>query len=79
MLQSDEIEVWPENWEAYLLFDRIRTQWRVGAGGATGLDYNVLFHVMEKRKLEAEEWDEMLLCIQAIEEGALAAMHQPDE
>ena len=47
--------------------------------GPTGLDYNVLFHVMEKRKLEAEEWDEMLLCIQAIEEGALAAMHQPDE
>jgi hypothetical protein len=31
--------VWPENWPAVHAFLLVRTQWRTGAGGATGLDY----------------------------------------
>jgi hypothetical protein len=35
-------EVWPENWEAMLMFGRIATQWRIGPNGRTGLDYTAL-------------------------------------
>ena len=32
-------EVWEENWEIVEMFLRMQTQWRVGMGGPTGLDY----------------------------------------
>jgi len=38
----EEVEVWPCNWPAFLLFNRMSTQWRAGAGGAIGLDYSCI-------------------------------------
>jgi len=38
-------EVWPENENAVNMFLKASTQWRVGPGGITGLDYNVLFRL----------------------------------
>jgi len=36
----EHYEVWPENWEAVILFCGLATQWKVGAfGGFIGLDY----------------------------------------
>ena len=40
------VEVWPDNAPAVNLFIAMGTQWRVGMGGATGLDYNSLPGVM---------------------------------
>ena len=34
-----EVYLWPENLEAWQHWQAVRTQWRVGVGGATGLDY----------------------------------------
>ena len=31
-----------ENWPTVMMFERMETQWRVGTGGAIGLDYSVL-------------------------------------
>jgi hypothetical protein len=36
---TSDFEIWPENWMPFLVFSEVSTQWRVGAGGATGLDY----------------------------------------
>lgn len=36
---QEDIDVWPQNWDAVMLFNRAQTQWRVGMAGATGLDY----------------------------------------
>lgn len=41
-IPDDEYEVWPDNWPAFLLFEAMSTQWRVGMGGAVGLDYNTI-------------------------------------
>jgi hypothetical protein len=37
-----EFEVFPENWEAVLMWMRVGTQWRTTMDGISGLDYSVL-------------------------------------
>jgi hypothetical protein len=54
--QSEEFEVWPDNWRAWELFAALETQWRlvVGPGGGVfyeGIDYSVLDQV--ERRLPA--------------------------
>ena len=39
---TSSTDIWPENVNAFLVFDAMRTQWRVGMAGATGLDYAAL-------------------------------------
>ena len=39
---SDEFEVFPENWDAVVMWTRVCTQWRTSMSGAIGLDYTVL-------------------------------------
>lgn len=47
MRQPKEFEVWPEHENAVLLFLRCQTQWRPGGSGVVGLDYGVVFQVMD--------------------------------
>lgn len=75
---SEAIEVWPENCQAYALFAQLQTQWRVGMGGATGLDYNTLFHKMDRMHLEPDEYEELEDVIRTMEFAALAAMSERD-
>lgn len=39
---EEEVGILPSVWGAFTVFSALATQWRVGASGATGLDYNVL-------------------------------------
>lgn len=45
-------DVWPEHEETVLLFLRTQTQWRVSDGRAIGLDYGVVFQVMDLYAVE---------------------------
>ena len=41
--QKNDLEIWPENWEAVTLAVNLGTQWRVGpAGNRSGYDYSAL-------------------------------------
>ena len=62
---------------AWRLFSELSTQWRTGAGGTTGLDYNPLFVRMERMRLPDDEWEDLFQGVRLIEQGALAAMHPP--
>ena len=45
MLDEDlevEVELYPENILPMQVFFAMQTQWRIGMGGATGLDYTAL-------------------------------------
>ena len=57
--QPAEVVIWPEHEEAVMLFMLMSTQWRVGVGGRCGLDYGVLFSLMDlydvKNRREALE------------------------
>jgi hypothetical protein len=68
--------VWPENWPAFEVFHRLQTQWRVGGVGPTGLDYNVLFVLLDRKRLNDEDFDQFVADIQVMEFAALEAMNR---
>lgn len=71
----DEVFVWPENWESVAFFmDYCRTQWRVGMGGATGLDYSAVLTCLRTLRLGRERTDEVFADVRTMESAALAAM-----
>lgn len=56
------------------MFLSIRTQWRVGMAGATGLDYGVLFHKMDRMGLSPERYEELEEEVRIMENAALDEM-----
>lgn len=52
----------------------MRTQWRVGVAGATGLDYLALFALMDFHEVPRVERRQMLDDIQTMEAAALVQM-----
>lgn len=54
----------------------LRTQWRVGGGGAVGLDYNVLYQKLDRKKLSEEERDDLEYAIHVMELEALRIFHR---
>ncbi len=70
------VEVWPENWQTVGLFISVATQWRIGMGGPTGLDYNVLFRILDNMGCSRDEWDQLFDDIRVMESAALESMRQ---
>lgn len=52
----------------------MRTQWRVGFSGATGLDYVALFHKMDRMDLSPERYEDLEDEILVMESAALEEM-----
>jgi Phage related hypothetical protein (DUF1799) len=69
------VEVWDENTEVFHLFSMMRTQWRMGYSGPTGLDYNVLFTYMDRQGLSMD----LLSDIRIMEAAALTEIHRKEE
>jgi len=76
---SKEVEVWPENWQSVLLFSRVGTQWRTGMAGVTGLDYGVLFRLMDVDGLVGDDWSRVFADIQVMEAQAMETMREGSE
>lgn len=76
---GDVIELWPENQRAYILFSELQTQWRASMGGPTGLDYNTLFHKMDRMRLDPDEYEDLEADIRTMEYAALAVMAEAAE
>ena len=70
------MEVWPENWLPFVIFADVGTQWRVGVGGATALDYNVVFQMMKLRNVKKKDRLEVMEAITVMEQAALAQMNK---
>jgi hypothetical protein len=51
----DELEIYPENWQAVQLFSSCQTQWRTSMAGITGMDYNAVKIVMDSMDIEDKE------------------------
>lgn len=74
--QGPGTEVWPDNLQATNVFVTVMTQWRVGAHGATGLDYNVVYHKMDRMGLTPSEYDDIEADIRLMEDAALATIRK---
>lgn len=74
--QGSGTEVWPDNLQAVNIFVTVMTQWRVGAHGATGLDYNVVYHKMDRMGLTPSEYDDIELDVRLMEDAALETIRK---
>lgn len=70
---GDDVEVWPENAEAVLVFTKLRTQWRHGMSGITGLEYGALDPVMRMVRVPRERRGQIFEDVR-IMEGAVLKM-----
>ncbi len=78
-LPDETIEVLPDNWEPFLVFDGMSTQWRTGACGATGLDYNVIPLVAQSVGVKKKNIPDILYDIRLLESEALKVMIEQRE
>ena len=64
--------LWPENLLPWECWHAVQTQWRMGMGGATGLDYaSVLAYLKDGRGLHSKERREVFGLIQLCERETL--------
>jgi len=71
---NSDFEVWPENWMPFMVFSDVSTQWIMGPGGPTGLDYTQVKWVMDLRRVGKKERLLMLQDVQVMEASALRKM-----
>lgn len=76
---DDTIVVWPENVESVQVFLALRTQWRVGMNGRTGLDYGVLPEVWRRLRVRRSHRDNVFRDLTVMEHAALLAMREKDD
>lgn len=70
----EDIYVWDINWDTFNLFYSLNTQWRVGMGGATGLDYSVIPTVGKMLGYNKKKIKAMFPDLQVMENEALITM-----
>ena len=72
---ADDAELfylWPEHVRAYVLWAGVQTQWRVGFGGPTGLDYAGVRASPAFRALPRRRAERTFVEVQIMERAALA-------
>lgn len=74
--QGPGTEVWPDNLQAVNVFVSMATQWRIGANGATGLDYNAMPFVMRANGVTAADRADVFDDVRTLEDAALATIRK---
>lgn len=69
-------EVWPDCWQSLMVFVALRTQWRVGFSGPTGLDYSALPEVWRRTKTAPADRDDVFADIEVMQDAALEVMRE---
>ncbi|MBF8674813.1 DUF1799 domain-containing protein [Pseudomonas fulva] len=78
-IAEDEVEVWPDAWPAFRLFDAMGTQWRVGPGGPSGLDYTVIPTAASMLGIKRSDLPDIFPDLRVMEVEALAVMAESME
>lgn len=73
------MEVWPDAWPAFRLFDAMSTQWRVGQGGASGLDYTAIPATASMLGISRRDLTDIFPDLRIMEVEALAVMAESME
>lgn len=70
------IDIWPDNLQAFTVFNAVSSQWRTGMSGPTGLDYAVLPDTFRMMVIPRKEWPDLFADIRTMEHAALAEMNK---
>lgn len=68
------VEVWPDVWPAFRLFDAMGTQWRVASGGPSGLDYTAIPATAAMLGIKRRDLTDIFPDLRVMEIEALAVM-----
>ena len=71
---ESEIEIWDANVHPFVIFSKLLTQWNHTNGYKTGLDYAVIFNVLDREFSDKRQWAECFDDIQMMELAALEQM-----
>jgi len=75
--KPDRVVIWPENWQAFKLFQQTQTQWVIAPmGGFVGLNYQSVIKVIGLYEKQKQEKIELFENIQAIEQGFLSGINK---
>ncbi len=77
--EIDDVEIWPQNWPAFLLFTSLQTQWNVGMGGRTGLRYEALYPLLDRQAEDPGKWQQLFDDVRVMEYAALKQMSDDSE
>ncbi|WP_122432126.1 DUF1799 domain-containing protein [Pseudomonas viridiflava] len=72
----EEVEVWPDSWKAFRLFESLSTQWRTGPGGASGLDYSAVPATAQMLGVKRSELPGIFPDLRILEVEALLVMSE---
>ena len=70
------VDVWDENWDVMMLFQKYSTQWRAAMGGAYALDMNIFQHELMRKKVSEDVFDMTIAKLGIIEAEALKWLHR---
>ena len=70
---ADIAYLWPCNVSTWVHWNEVQTQWRVGMGGATGLDYAGVRAYLDEQHFEGDERRDAFKGIRAAEGATLQA------
>lgn len=78
-LPEEEVEVWPDAWPAFRLFEAMSTQWRTGMGGPSGLDYSIIPTTAAMLGIKRRDLPDIFPDLRVMESEALAVMAESVE
>lgn len=78
-IPEEEVGVWPDAWPAFRVFEALGTQWRLGQGGPSGLDYTAIPAVASMLGIKRRELTEIFPDLRIMEHEALGVMAEAME
>ena len=78
-IEVEEVEVWPDAWLSFCLFEALGTQWRLGPGGPSGLDYTAIPAAAEMLGIKRRKLADHFPDLRIMEYEALAVMAEAAE
>jgi len=78
-IEEEVVEVWPDAWPAFRLFDALGTQWRVASGGPSGLDYTAIPATAPMLGIKRRDLTDIFPDLRVMEVEALAVMAESME
>ncbi len=73
---DDTVEVMPDVWPVFSLFEAMTTQWRAGMAGPTGLDYNAIPVTARMLGIKQRQARESFYDLRVMEAEALRVMRE---
>lgn len=78
-IEEEVVEVWPDAWPAFRLFDALGTQWRVASAGPSGLDYTAIPATASMLGIKRRDLADIFPDLRIMEVEALAVMAESVE